>query len=302
MNESKEPQKIGDYINAYKNFSNLIGKACKSILPTAEQTKESFRAVSDCVNRLSSSATRLYSPYYFSKEFADAAEAMSQTIKLYLNKSIATSQDAFEGMIELINDTQKEQIQRLKEIDFSSVFLSMYESIGCLSLEGLRDIVDNVYRTVQKETEDVPENDTDFLNEEEFKDAIEEQVSNPQRFQQRVKEWTDKKIVRYYIIWKLICFLYSNFFQPYFQQNVGMPVMAWTVSNVRELPQKGASVICQLKADIEALIIENVNYYYKVSFIDENGVKREGYVAKRNLKLIQECVEDEEENDIEIVE
>ena len=66
--------------------------------------------------------------------------------------------------------------------------------------------------------------------------------------------------------------------------------MSYVVSNVKELPQKGAEVICQLKEDIEAVIIENTNYYYKVSFIDENGVQREGYVAKRNLKLIEETV------------
>lgn len=85
-----------------------------------------------------------------------------------------------------------------------------------------------------------------------------------------------KKIVKYFLIWRLICFLYSNFFQPYFQQNVGMPVMTWVMSNVKELPQKGADVICQIKEGVEAVIIENTNYYYKVSFTDENGVKQEG--------------------------
>ena len=71
--------------------------------------------------------------------------------------------------------------------------------------------------------------------------------------------------------------------------------MAAIVSNVKELPEKGAAIVCQLKENIEAYITENTNYYYKVSFIDENGVEREGYVAKRNLKIIQE--ESQEKDD-----
>lgn len=59
-----------------------------------------------------------------------------------------------------------------------------------------------------------------------------------------------------------------------------------TTSIVRELPEKGSEIICHLEQSIEAIIMENQNYYYKVSFTDENGIEREGYVAKRNLKII----------------
>lgn len=51
----------------------------------------------------------------------------------------------------------------------------------------------------------------------------------------------------------------------------------------------------QLKENIEATIIENTNYYYKVTFTDEDGVQREGYVAKRNLKIIKEPEAEETE-------
>ena len=39
---------------------------------------------------------------------------------------------------------------------------------------------------------------------------------------------------------------------------------------------------------MKTIITENQNYYYKVSFIDKNGIEREGYVAKRNLKIIEQ--------------
>ena len=73
--------------------------------------------------------------------------------------------------------------------------------------------------------------------------------------------------------------------------------MAYIESNVKDLPQKGSEIICQINAGVEDIIIENTNYYYKVSFTDENGVKQEGYVAKRNLKLIEHNEEDVEESE-----
>lgn len=64
--------------------------------------------------------------------------------------------------------------------------------------------------------------------------------------------------------------------------------MTFVVSNVKELPQKGAKIVAQLRQNIEATIVENTNYYYKVTFTDENGIQREGYVAKRNLKIVEQ--------------
>lgn len=34
-------------------------------------------------------------------------------------------------------------------------------------------------------------------------------------------------------------------------------------------------------------------YYYKVTFMNENGETKEGYVAKRNLKIIDEKMEED---------
>ena len=49
------------------------------------------------------------------------------------------------------------------------------------------------------------------------------------------------------------------------------------------------------KSLMSVTIIENTNYYYKVTFTDEDGVQREGYVAKRNLKIIKEPEAEETE-------
>lgn len=295
-NESEKEKKGNGHISSYRYLADTVKEISKIVLPSAEQTRASFKALSDSASRAADSIVSLYSPNNFSKELAIMADEMSQTLKNYLGDSIIASHDALESMIGQITDMQKEQLQKFKEIDFTAIFSSMYESIENCTLQNLRNVVDAAYEVVQ-EQEDSLGDDTDFLSVEEVKEAIDEQINNPKGFQQKVKEWSEKKIIRYYIIWKLICFLYSNFLQPYFQQNVGLPVTTWVVSNVKELPQKGAEVICQIKEGVEAVIVENTNYYYKVSFTDENGVKQEGYVAKKNLKLIEQNEEVAEESE-----
>ena len=297
MDSKKESEKKSNgYISSYRYLANTVKEISKIVLPSAEQTRASFKALSDSANRAANSVASLYSPSNVSKELAIIADEMSQTLKKYLSDSITMSHDVLESMVGQIADMQKEQMQKFAEIDFAAIFSSMYESIEDCTLQNLRNVVDAAYEVIQEEGDSLKD-DTDFLSEEEVKEAIDEQINNPKGFQQRVKEWSEKKIIRYYIIWKLICFLYSNFLQPYFQQNVGLPVTTWVVSNVKELPQKGAEVICQIKEGVEAVIIENTNYYYKVSFTDENGVKQEGYVAKKNLKLIEQNDEDVEESE-----
>lgn len=297
MDSKKEPEnKNGSYINPYRYLADLMKEISKVTLPTPEQMRASHSTFASSVGRISDSVKKIYFNRNMSEELRVIADEMSQTIKVYLDNCIGAPQDALGDVIELLSNIQKEQIETISKIDFSEIFTSMYKSMEDGSLKNLRDVVNAAYEAVQEDEEDDLEAD-DVLSVEEVKEAIEEQINNPKCFQQRVKKWSEEKVVKYFIIWRLICFLYSNFFQPYFQQNVGIPVMAYIESNVKDLPQKGSEIICQIKAGVEAMIIENTNYYYKVSFTDENGVKQEGYVAKRNLKLIEHNEEDVEESE-----
>lgn len=60
------------------------------------------------------------------------------------------------------------------------------------------------------------------------------------------------------------------------------------------IPEKTSRFVGDIKEDIEATIIENVPYYYKVTFVDENGEEKEGYVSKRSVKLVEPVIETEE--------
>ena len=56
-------------------------------------------------------------------------------------------------------------------------------------------------------------------------------------------------------------------------------------SIVKEAPEKGAEIIYRLKDGVQAIIMENTNYYYKVKFTDENGVERR-VIYKKLLDIV----------------
>lgn len=184
-----------------------------------------------------------------------------------------------------------EQISQLRSIDYAKIFSATLESNGSFS-----DAVNAAYDSIQEEkiVTEGSDLEIDFVNEQEIQDAINDQINNPIGFQARIANWAAEKYKKYYIAINFLLLIWGIFLQPYLQENVGLPVMTYVVSNVKELPQKGAKIVAQLKKNAEATIIENTNYYYKITFTDENGIQREGYVAKRNLKLIEESETEED--------
>lgn len=203
----------------------------------------------------------------------------------YLTESLSV---VSKSMSSMLGGLALEQINHLCKIDYSALFTDILPQSSSIA-----QIVDNAYSKVYDELSS-DDKTTDNFTEEEIEEVLLEQSTNPKGFQERIANWTEKKKIQFFIIWQLVYFIYGNFLQPYFQEYVGVPVTAYIVSNVKELPQKGANIIGQLKEDVEAIIIEDTNYYYKVSFVDENGKTMEGYVAKRNLKKINKKEKEED--------
>lgn len=200
----------------------------------------------------------------FSDSMRNTIESLAQSFKAYEQMNIAESAKAIAESINAMSKSLRlEQLKQLQQIDFSCMFADIVPKSTSLS-----DIVETAYSRVQE--------------------VLTEQATDSKGFQAKFANWTEKKKIQFFIIWQLICFIYGNFFQPYFQENVGIPVTAYVVSNVKELPEKGARIIGKIHENIEAIITENTNYYYRVTFTNENGEIIEGYVAKRNLKIIEE--------------
>lgn len=146
----------------------------------------------------------------------------------------------------------------------------------------------------ESEEEEISELETDFSSNEELQEAIIEQTENPIGFQERVANWAESKKKKYYIAIIVLRVFLTGFIAPYFQEYIGVPVTARAIARVRELPEKASKLITDIKEDIEATIIENVPYYYKITFIDENGEEKEGYVSKRSVKFVAPVIETED--------
>lgn len=234
------------------------------------------------------------------QELNEALQNTVHGINNKINISINDIEDVSKKLSEAISSAAgeyQEEIRRLGSFDFSSVFVDKFINSGYL-----KESIDTAYEIAQdkfSETEGYTL-ESSFSSAEELEEAVNEHINNPKGFQERLANWSQKKKIQYFIIWQIICILWSNFCQPYFQENIGIPVTSYIVSKVKELPEKGAKVICQLKQNVEAIILENASYYYKVSFIDEDGNVREGYVAKKNLKILnkEEDVEEDKEKEV----
>lgn len=279
---------IAKSLETYRKMSDLISASLSTMLRSYSAVPLlEFNSITESLRKTMDTYAKMNMTNFTSGLLTDSISASLQeigkTFKLYERTNFSESLKAISESMSLFSESiASEQLRQLRGIDYSTLFANIMSQSSSLS-----QIVDTAYSMVQDELSEANEQDENF-NEEEFQEVLQEQASNPKGFQERIAGWTDKKKIQFFIIWQLIMFIYGNFFQPYFQENIGMPVTAYVVSNVKELPQKGADIICQLKENVEAIIIENTNYYYKVSFIDENGEKREGYVAKRNLKDVEE--------------
>lgn len=257
---------------------------------------------------------------FLSQNYSGMETLLSQTDKMmgFYNSDIAegmkSAMSGYAGMAEQLN------------------YNSVYQNIAGLldSYGSIKDVVDSIYSSLtpknygyeggeyESEESVIEENvvresvvrenavnkgselETDFADEQELQEALEEESVDQDKFLKRIKNWAEEKKKKYKI-YKIIMFIVVNvFLLPYLQENIGKPVMTKVVSCVKQAPEKGAEIIYKLKDGIQAIITENTNYYYKVRFTDENGVEREGYVAKKNLRVIEEEERETEKKDDEV--
>jgi|MGYP000005911532 hypothetical protein len=78
------------------------------------------------------------------------------------------------------DNVMSEQISQLRNIDYGKVFSETLEANGTF-----KDAVDLAYESLQEEseTEEVGR-ETDFANEQEIQDAINDHINNPIAFQE----------------------------------------------------------------------------------------------------------------------
>lgn len=283
-------------LESSKRLSNSLAVAVNEIMKNnAKYSQDRMVEFTEAMRKTMTPYVKINTAYLtnstFSNSMKNTMESLVESFKVYEKIDISKSARVMaESMNEISKSIATEQLRQLQQIDFSTMFADIISESTSFS-----EILGDAYDVVRDEDE---ENigKSELFTEEEIREALSEQMTNPKGFQARVSEWTEKKKVQFFIAWQLIYFVYANFFQPYFVEKIGMPVTTYVVSNVKELPEKGAKIVGQIQENIEAIIVENTNYYYKITFTDENGETKEGYVAKRNLKIVENK---KEENDNE---
>ena len=283
-------------LESSKRLSNSLAVAVNEIMKSnAKYSQDRMVEFTEAMRKTMAPYVKINTAYLtnstFSNLMKNTMESLVESFKVYEKIDISKSARVMaESMNEISKSIATEQLRQLQQIDFSTMFADIISESTSFS-----EILGDAYDVVRDEDE---ENigKSELFTEEEMREALSEQMTNPKGFQARVSEWTEKKKVQFFIAWQLIYFVFANFFQPYFVEKIGMPVTTYVVSNVKELPEKGAKIVGQIQENIEAIIVENTNYYYKITFTDENGETKEGYVAKRNLKIVENK---KEENDNE---
>ena len=279
----------------WKGYENVdISKSASAVLKAAYtpfEVSESYKQSMESFKEIG----RQFSAINMAEEYRRSLDSIQNIAKSLMSvTTIDTArsiQNLQESMKLFTDSVIAEQISQLESIDYSKIFSQTLQKNGTF-----KEAVDAAYESLQEEN--ISENvelETDFASEQEIQDTINDQMNNPVGFQERVANWAAEKYKKYFIVINFWLLTWGIFIQPYLQENVGLPVMTYVASDVKELPEKGAKIVAQLKENIEATIIENTNYYYKVTFTDEDGVQREGYVAKRNLKIIKEPEAEETE-------
>ena len=127
-----------------------------------------------------------------------------------------------------------------------------------------------------------------FTNDTEIRTALIEQANNPEGFQERFADWSEKKKKQFYILFLIWSFIWSNFLQDDFKQYVCQPIKEYVVAKIREFPNKNAGIVGELK-DEQAIVTGDEPYYYKIMFIGEDGKEHEGFVSKRSVILIEDA-------------
>ena len=286
--------RIAEMVKEYENVD--ISKSVSAVLKAAYtpfKVSESYKQSMESFEEIG----RQFSAINIAEESRRSLDSIQNIAKLLISVSTIDTarsiQNLQESMKIFTDSVMAGQINQLESINYGKIFSQTLQKNGTF-----KEAVDAAYESLQEEN--ISENvelETDFASEQEIQDTINDQMNNPVGFQERVANWAAEKYKKYFIVINFWLLTWGIFIQPYLQENVGLPVMTYVASDVKELPEKGAKIVTRLKKNIEATIIKNTNYYYKVTFIDEDGVRKEGYVAKRNLKIIEEPETEETEEE-----
>lgn len=263
-------------IESVKKMQEIASAASSAI--NLEQVRDSLLKMSERIS-LSVKNNLAQDIDLINQSLQSSLKDFSHTVAQFQSTyDIEIMRQSISEMAKTLSNMQTEQLKAISQIDFKKINFDFHS-------KEFDDLVDLAYEATTEDTSDVT------VSKEELKETfIESQKddSSWKKFNIQLYDGMEKFKKTHFIFYIIMTLLIQHIFFSWFDETIGKHVIPKTTSIVRELPEKGSEIICHLKQNIEAIIVENQNYYYKVSFIDENGIEREGFVAKRNLKIIDQ--------------
>lgn len=257
----KKMQEIASAANSAINHEQIRDSLLKASERISQTIRNSFGQNMDLINQS------------LQRSMSDFAQTIAQYHYTY---DIEIMRQSLLEIAKTLSNMQTEQLKALSQIYFGKLNFDFHS-------KEFDDLVDLAYEATMEDTEDVT------VSKEELKETfIESQKEGNiwERINIQLYDSVEKFKKTHFIFYIIMMLLIQHIFFSWFDEAIGKHVIPKVTSIVRELPEISSEIICHLEQNIEAIILENQNYYYKVSFIDENGIEREGYVAKRNLKMI----------------
>lgn len=258
------------FINLQKSINRVYGlNHCQEYPYTIETAMdESFREIISSIDRLIYALNDIYPDGIMGMIDFDSMKVVGMKLS------------------EAVDDyaAHADRPHQLTNIDFSIVFFREF-----INSHFFKDLIVVAYKVTQvtsyKTNEDGP-TESRFSDVEELKNAISKYINNDAISWEKFADWTQTKKSQYLMIWQILFFLCACFIQMHIQINISLPVKADKAVIVRKQPQPDKGVMCLMKENTEAIIIEDTIRYYRIVFIDEEGIKKGRICFKAKCKSV----------------
>ncbi|NBH83074.1 hypothetical protein D7X88_04005 [bacterium C-53] len=244
-----------------KRFRETVAKIEKVIADSfnVQTTKQSFEMLNKVVKDS-------YKPIFEQYEY----EKMLKDIRFVID--------------EMADAMDFRQLEILKNIDFSRIYRDSFYS------EKYAEASQRAYEYAEEEVKG-----EENISQEELLEIFNEQIGRKIGWQEKLYNKSEEFKRRYFVFYNIfvacLCFIISEIMSFFAQLGI-----AYAFGNITSEPQKDAPVIYYFDQRTEVNIIGETDYYYFITYPDNDGNESVGYCEKENVEIIPE---DNNENEKE---
>ena len=258
-----------DYLRAVQQASRIMAKAIK---PLVSIQPPPFIAIQTGLNQ-------------FMKNFIPVIEAISPTF-IEMQRQINIFAKAMSPVL-----IEGEQFVNKMNIELAPILKSIqaYQKINMDFPINIKNWAQSIILSPEiNELGDDGDNFNTIIFEEkqEVADAIVEVMEKPLNFQQSVMKWFEIFKNKNPLITKLFLAILSLIFAIIVKTTADIAGAAIKNAVLKEKPTQASQIITNVNINQNITIINEVPYYYEITFIDEETEETiKGWISKRSVKL-----------------